>query len=188
MTRARFFAENGRALAVTPLPAPSTDVFEQFTSAESTTSCQWLQLQDMKPIKALTGTFYRLTCLADDGATEIQATCDEKWREHLRPYIDLLVKSRDGHSTETPVVPVFRGDDGKWRFAWRGAERDYAHLKDRGPTSSTTKSPSGTEVTRLQVSVTAAMAERFKIVAQERGLAHTELLLQLIRDTVTQTG
>lgn len=139
----------------------------------------------MKTVQGLTGTFYRLTCLSNDGSTEIHATCDEKYREHLRPYLDLLVKSKEGLATETPVVPVFQGDDTKWRFSWIGAEKDYPEVKERARQNGATPTTNGAGVTRLQVNVNTTLANRFKKAALERGMAHTDLLLQLIRDTVT---
>lgn len=162
------------------------DVFDHFAPATDSPSGLWgyYPLTGCKTIKGFTGTFFRLTCTGDNGE-EISATCDNRYREHLRPYLDLLVKSQEGTSTEAPVVPLFHGDDGRWRFSWLGAQHDYPELHPhRTADSGTPSSPEGV-ATRLQVSVSQDLADRFKMRARANGMTHTDLLLELIRGSVT---
>lgn len=171
------------------------DVFDRFTAPDaSQTIWGYYPLKACKTIKGFTGTFYRLTC-SDDTGQEIIATCDEKHREHLRPYLELLVMSEDGTShTESPATPLFQGRDGGWRFSWLGAEHDHPELelaeRARTPTTPSPSTHSAPEdgATRLQVSVSRDLAHRFKGAAAARGTSHTDLLLQLIRSTVTESG
>lgn len=160
------------------------DVFERFipVAADTSTSWEYFQLEQAESINGPTGLYFQLICQSQDGGSELHATCDNRYREHLRPYLELLVKSREGVSTEAPCVPLFLGKDGRWRFSWIGAEKDYPELRDRNrPTSP----PERDGATRLQVSVSHDLANRFKAAAFERGMTHTDLLLRLVRDSVT---
>lgn len=170
------------------------DVFEHFspTNAEKGVTWQYYPLTDCQTINGSTGTFYKLSCTGNDGEAEVIATCDGKYKEHLRPYLELLHGYKeDPISVETPVVPVFHGDDGRWRFSWYGAERDYPDTKRLREQKEAPSPPNGktaVTATRLQVSVSSKLATEFKTAALRRGMSHTDLLLQLVRDTVTSTG
>lgn len=163
-----------------------TDVFQEFQGASDPSSdWEYLQFTDMKTRQGPSGTYYRLTCLKDDGGPEIHATCDGRYREHLRPYLDLLLKSRNGLCTERPVVPLFEGDDGKWRLSTRAAEQDYPEVRNAKHVETQEAPVPEGSATRLQVSVSRDIAVRFKRIAAEHGMAHTDYLLQLINATLT---
>lgn len=159
------------------------DVFDQFP-VEPEGGPKYHRLVKFAQVDGPNGRYYRLTC-QDDGEPEITATCDEAHREHLRPFLDLLVKSEQGLDCEMPLVPLFQGRDGKFRFSTFAAERDYPEIKDHRDISAPSN---GSGVTRLQVSCPTSLATEFKKVALNRNMAHTDLLLKLVRDTVTSTG
>lgn len=159
------------------------DVFERFipVAADTAPSWEYFQLEQVESINGPTGLYFQLICQSQDGSGEIHATCDNRYREHLRPYLELLVQSREGVSTEGPVVPLFLGKDSRWRFSWIGAEKDYPELRPR----TAAPLPERDGATRLQVSVSHDLAHRFKAAAFERGMTHTDFLLRLVRDSVT---
>lgn len=150
--------------------------------------CLYLPLTDACPCESAHGRYIKLYCLdADD--LPIEATADNRHFHLLEPYIDLLRKHRQNYAQwEQPVIPIFKGDDAKWRFSWRAAARDYPELavSELTPPPAYTIDPvMAARAFRLQVSVPGSLAEAFKAHAAQRGMRHTDLLLTMIRNAVT---
>ena len=74
------------------------------------------------------GRFILLVCIDDDDLP-IEATADAQHFNLLEPYIDILRQQRQSPENVTPpVIPVYRGLDGRWRFSWLAACQDYPEL------------------------------------------------------------
>ena len=149
---------------------------------------RYLPLEGISVVKGQFGRFARLSCAVDEAGPELCATCDAKYFDHLRPYAELLAEHKRTPSfVERPVIPAFLGDDGKWRFSWRGAEKDYPELcRSFEAPQRVTGSPN--RPYRLQVTVTPELAQQFKQAAASKGLTHNEYLLDLVRKTVSFSG
>lgn len=163
------------------------DLFEE--APPSIPSCTYMTLEDAIPCEGVHGRYIKLVCVDGEGLP-VQASADARYFDLLEPYIELLRQARDPESVTTnPVIPVFFGEDHKWRFSWLAAARDYPErapaLPSPGqPTPSTPADLSDTAY-RLQTSVPAELAHRFKQAALARGLTHTQFLTALIRSAVT---
>ena len=152
-----------------------------FTEAQpNQTSCFYLPLTHVEPCSGIHGRYVKLVCVdADD--LPIEATADQKHFRLLEPYVEELRKARSETPGEYPVVPVFKGNDGRWRFSWLAAQKDHPHLAN--PEADAPENVD--RAFRLQVSVPGTLAYRFKRVAAQRGIPHTDLLLTLIREAVS---
>lgn len=159
-----------------------------FIEVPPSVSCLYLTLTDACPGESAHGRYIKLYCLdADD--LPIEAMADHRHFHLLEPYIDLLRQHRQAPlQSDQPVIPVFKGDDGRWRFSWRAATRDYPELASAEPAASPAYTPDSAMASRafrLQVSVPGSLAEAFKAHAAQRGMRHTDLLLTMIQHAVT---
>ena len=152
--------------------------------------CAYYQLVSASRVEGPSGVYCRLVCSDCDLGQEIVATADERYFEQLRPFLTILRDSNLDHlGVEPPVIPLFQGRDGKWRFSHLAAERDYPESTQLPevvapqPDQTLDERPY-----RLQITVTRSLAARFKKAAAEQGLKHSDLLLQLIRGATTKTG
>jgi hypothetical protein len=148
----------------------------------------YLPLSDAIPCQGPHGLYIKLYCL-DADELPIEATADARHFHLLEPYIDALRQQRQDYlGVETPVVPVFQGEDNKWRFSWISASREHPELvKPETPALEpyTPDPEMEGRAYRMQVSVPGSLAERFKAHAAQRGMRHTDLLLTLIRSALT---
>lgn len=169
-------------------PLDVFDLFAEDHDQPKPPDWRYIPLHALNVVKGQFGRFARLTCLADEPGQEFSATCDAKYFEHLRPYAELLSEhQRTPGLVEHPVIPVFLGDDGKWRFSWRGAEHDYPQLrKSLVAPNRVTGTPD--RPYRLQVTVSPELAQQFKQTAASKGLTHNEYLLDLVRKNVSFSG
>lgn len=146
---------------------------------ESTSDFDYAQLTGVRPCNGIHGRFVKLLCLDEEGIP-IEATADQRHFHLLEPYFnELRVKSKDPDA-DWPVVPLFKGNDGRWRFSWHTAARDNPNLALQNQPTDISRG-----VYRMQVSVPGDLAARFKQTAQSRGLSHTDFLMSLILDAVT---
>lgn len=165
------------------------DLFNEVPPAPP--SCLYLTLTDAVPLSGPHGRYIKLVCL-DTEDLPIEATADSRYFHLLEPYIEVLRQFRRGLNDDAlPMVPVFKGEDGKWRFSWLAAGRDFPERvkSESAPAPTYTPDPSmAGRAFRMQVSVPGALAEQFKQHAAQRGCTHTDLLLTLIREAVTGVG
>lgn len=161
-------------------------IAELFQEVPPPPNCEYLLLSDATPCHGIHGPYIKLYCF-DDTDLPIEATADAKHFHLLEPYIEILRKARQspGDFADT-TIPVFKGDDGRWRFSWLAASRDYPDRVEPTPSPQTYVPDPAMEgrAFRMQVSVPGTLAERFKALAAQRGMRHTDLLLSLIRDAV----
>lgn len=154
------------------------DLFREHSPEAS--GCVYLPLTDAVPLTGPHGRFVKLVCI-DDAELPIEATADQRHFPLLEPYISELRRARQDSDMDWPVVPLFQGHDGKWRFSWHAARRDMPELA-----ASPEPEPELLDrAYRMQVSIPCTLAERFKATAAAKGMRHTDLLLALIRGAAT---
>lgn len=154
------------------------DLFRETTP--ETSDCVYLPLTDAIPLSGPHGRFVKLVCI-DDNDLPLEATADQRHFQLLEPYINELRRSRQESDMDWPVIPLFQGHDGKWRFSWLAARRDRPELA-----APPEPAPEILDrAYRMQVSIPGTLAERFKAAAAAKGMRHTDLLLSLIRAAAT---
>lgn len=149
----------------------------------SVPGCVYLPLTDVIPCVGIHGRYVKLVCMDGDDLP-IEATADQRHFHLLEPYVEELRDYRNaGEGAEYPVIPLFKGNDNRWRFSWHAASRDNPSAAPSDPTIAP-ENDTPDRAFRMQVSVPSSLAQRFKVAAQRRGLTHTDLLLSLIHQTV----
>lgn len=160
-----------------------TAIDRLFDDQGEDTTAVYLTLSDVTAHTGPYGRYLRLHCLDTEGLP-VDAIADERYFPLAEPYVQELRDSRNGEASDPPVIPVFLGNDRRWRFSWHAARRDNPAIPYPGP--ATPASPEHDDrAFRMQVSVPGTLANRFKATAASRGMAHTELLLTLIREAVS---